>query len=93
MWLKDLLPTYFPNPRIMTYAYPSEWLRYGKGTKTAFRDCGRQLHNEVKLGREAEGVCVHHPRLSLPYVPHNNILARLPIDLSHSLATVWELWL
>ena len=56
MWLKDLLPTYFPSARIAIYAYPSEWLKFGKGTKTTLRDCGEQLLNVIKLEREAKGV-------------------------------------
>ena len=64
MWLADLLPKYFPGARIATYAYASESLRYGKGTKTTLRECGMQLLNELKLEREANGVSFTSVRFS-----------------------------
>ena len=51
MWLRDLLPSFFPNARIATYSYESDWR---KDVKTSLRKCGEQLLNVLYQNRSGE---------------------------------------
>lgn len=43
MWPRDLLPLSFPEARIATYSYKSDWRDHT--IKTSLRQCGEQLLN------------------------------------------------
>ncbi|KFY48789.1 hypothetical protein V495_01031 [Pseudogymnoascus sp. VKM F-4514 (FW-929)] len=54
MWLRDLLPSKFPNARISSYSYKSDWR--DRQVKTNLRECANQflniLHQERQLPNE-----------------------------------------
>jgi hypothetical protein len=45
MWLRDLLPRFIEDICIMTYSYPSAWLR--NANKTSLRRCAEQFLNSL----------------------------------------------
>lgn len=53
MWLRDLLPQFFPNVRIATYSYKSDWQQ---DVKTNIRKCGQQLLNVLYQHRSGTKV-------------------------------------
>ena len=53
MWLRDLLPSFFPNARVATYSYKSDWR---KDVETSVRNCGEQLLNVLYQNRSGENV-------------------------------------
>ncbi len=57
MWLRDLLPRFFPNARIATYSYESDWRQ---DVKTNLRECGQQLLNNLYQHRSSEKVSFYY---------------------------------
>lgn len=55
IWLRDLLPRFFPNARIATYSYQSDWRQ---DVKTNLRKCGEQLLNVLYQYRSSEKVSI-----------------------------------
>ena len=53
MLLRDLLPSFFPNARVATYSYKSDWW---KDVETNVCNCGEQLLNVLYQNRSGEKV-------------------------------------
>ena len=46
MWLRDFLPSEFPQARILAFDYPSQW--FGDPDYTNLKICGRALMEEIR---------------------------------------------
>jgi hypothetical protein len=54
MWIRDLLVPLFPEARIATYSYKSDWR--DRNVKTNLRECAQLFLNVLKQNREHENV-------------------------------------
>ncbi len=53
MWLRDFLPGLFPNARIASYSYKSDWRN---NVKTSLRECAEQFLNHLCQNRSCDQV-------------------------------------